>query len=105
MRSGLDDSAGKEVRIEDKERWRERDVAHVLREAVHWRHPVLVASYDTHSTIENIFPEEETICIMKEVANNLFVWPNKENMVLRQDIKWNASMPLSSSQAQVFFFL
>ncbi|GFN90353.1 hypothetical protein PoB_001685900 [Plakobranchus ocellatus] len=28
-RSGLEDSAGKEVRIEDKARWRERDVAHV----------------------------------------------------------------------------
>ncbi|GFO02342.1 hypothetical protein PoB_002884700 [Plakobranchus ocellatus] len=28
-RSGRDDSAGKEVRIEGRARWRERDVAHV----------------------------------------------------------------------------
>ncbi|GFO19556.1 hypothetical protein PoB_004606100 [Plakobranchus ocellatus] len=47
-RSRQDDSAGKEVRREDKARWRESDIAR--REAVHERPPVLVASYDSHIT-------------------------------------------------------
>ncbi|GFO41830.1 hypothetical protein PoB_006833500 [Plakobranchus ocellatus] len=45
-RSRRGDSAGKEVGIEDKARWRKRDVALHRREAVHRRQPGLVASYD-----------------------------------------------------------
>ncbi|GFN88410.1 hypothetical protein PoB_001491600 [Plakobranchus ocellatus] len=39
VRSGWDDSAGKEVRIEDKARWRERDVAHVPERGSSWATP------------------------------------------------------------------
>ncbi|GFO13722.1 hypothetical protein PoB_004022700 [Plakobranchus ocellatus] len=38
-RSGRDYSAGKEVRIEDKARWRERDVAHVPERGSSWATP------------------------------------------------------------------
>ncbi|GFN87514.1 hypothetical protein PoB_001402000 [Plakobranchus ocellatus] len=38
-RSGWDDSAGKEVRIENRARWRERDVAHVPERDSSWTTP------------------------------------------------------------------
>ncbi|GFO31664.1 hypothetical protein PoB_005816900 [Plakobranchus ocellatus] len=38
-RNGRDDSAGKEVRIEDKARWRERDVAHLPKRGSSWATP------------------------------------------------------------------
>ncbi|GFO22157.1 hypothetical protein PoB_004866200 [Plakobranchus ocellatus] len=42
-RSGRDDSAGKEVRIEDRARWRERDVAHVPERGSSWATPCFSA--------------------------------------------------------------
>ncbi|GFO13707.1 hypothetical protein PoB_004021200 [Plakobranchus ocellatus] len=55
-RSERDNSAGKEVGIEDKARWEKLMSPMYRRDTVHGQHPVLAASYDVYSTVGQFYP-------------------------------------------------